>query len=74
MGNGEHGASAGTQPSVTDPLERGPSSQVSAQLAPVGRRGPLSLQSSLGNRGPAGRSRATPCVSGAHTWPGEHRP
>ena len=74
MGNGEHGASAGTWSSATDPPERGPSSQVSAQLAPEGRKGPLSLQSSLGNRGPAGRSKATPCVSWAHTWPGEHRP
>ena len=39
---------------LSDPLERGLGSQVSAHLAQVGRKEPP-LQSWLGNRGPAGR-------------------
>lgn len=66
-GHREHGASAGTRPRVSDPLERGLYSQVSAQRAQVGRKEPHSLPILTREQGASRKIRGhSKCQPGSH--------
>ena len=66
-GHREHGASAGTRPRVSDPLERGLCSQVSAQWAQVGRKEPHSLPILTREQGASRKIRGhSKCQLGSH--------